>query len=130
MELICVVRDVYKALGEFEVKFMNKFGICVNEMIVLCSLSEERLSASKLSEKTGMRASHLSKVIRSAEDKNLITRKLGETDRRQMYFKLTDEGCKMLEFYDKNRMVIPDILTPIFWSKVKKEIIETDENKC
>ena len=57
--------------------------------------------------------SNTSKVIRSVEDKGLIERVLGEKDRRQMYFILTDEGRRKLEEIENEQIEIPELLQSI-----------------
>ena len=83
------MRDILKALNDFERDFERTHGVCLNEAAVLCSLKSGRLSASDIAAKVGLTPSHASKVIRSIERKGLVERVLGQHDRRQMYFDLT-----------------------------------------
>ena len=53
-----------------------------------------------------------SKVIRAVEDKGLIRRALGEVDKRQMYFSLTEAGKKRLNELDLDKVEIPEMLKP------------------
>ncbi len=59
--------------------------------------------------------SHASKVIRSVEDKGLLARKLGEQDKRQMYFTLTRKGKACLENIKEQGVEVPEWLAPLFF---------------
>lgn len=113
MKLICVLRDINKAMNELEEQMNSKYAVGLNEAMVLCSLSDGRLSATEIAEKTGMTTSHCSKVIKSVETKMLIERSLGKTDKRQMYFKLTTKGKTKLTEIKCNSLTLPDVLKPI-----------------
>lgn len=91
------MRDILKALNDFERDFERTHGVCLNEAAVLCSLKSGRLSASDIAAKVGLTPSHASKVIRSIERKGLVERVLGQQDRRQMYFDLTPCGRERLD---------------------------------
>ena len=104
MNTICKMRDIYKALSIFETAFEEVYGISLNEAMVLCALREAG---------TEMAPSHTSKVIRAVEDKGLIRRALGEVDKRQMYFSLTEAGKKRLNELDLDKVEIPEMLKPL-----------------
>lgn len=63
MEIACLMRDILKALNDFERDFERTHGVCLNEAAVLCSLKSGRLSASDIAAKVGLTPSHASKVI-------------------------------------------------------------------
>lgn len=88
------MRDIYKALAGFEAQFEEVYGLSLNEAMILCALQEaqKEMTSTDLSARTEMGTSHTSKVIRTVEEKGLIKRALGETDKRQMYFSLTPKG--------------------------------------
>lgn len=98
-------------MAEFETRFEKAYGLCLNEGMLLCSLSkEERLSSGKIAELLNLTASHTSKVIRLVEDKGFIERVPGDKDKRQMYFSLTPEGRKKLDTIDCDSVGIPEEL--------------------
>ena len=37
METLCRIRDIYRAIAEFEVKFMQEFDLSLNEGMLLCT---------------------------------------------------------------------------------------------
>lgn len=110
VKTLCKIRDVYRAISEFEVNFQNKYSICLNEGMLLCTLEDNRYSSSQIAERLGLTNSNASKVIKSLENKNLIKRILGEEDKRQMYFVISDKGQKMLNSIKCDEIEIPDQL--------------------
>lgn len=115
MNTICKMRDIYKALSVFETAFEEMYAISLNESMVLCALREagKEITSTAISERTEMAPSHTSKVIRTVEDKGLIRRSLGEVDKRQMYFSLTEAGKKRLDELDLDKVEVPEILKPL-----------------
>jgi DNA-binding MarR family transcriptional regulator len=108
------MKEIQKALNSFEEQLIKIHGLCLNEAMALCSLSDEKLSASDISEKTGLTNSHTSKIIKSIEEKRLIKRVLGEKDKRQMYFSITKQGKEKLALLKSQELQIPSIFEPIF----------------
>lgn len=97
MESFCKIRDVYRAITEFEAQFEKRYGLGLNEGSLLCALHEVgRLSSGDIAKQLNLTQSNTSKVIRAAENKGLIQRSLGDDDKRQMYFSLTPEGERCL----------------------------------
>ena len=115
MNTICKMRDIYRALSVFETAFEEMYAISLNEAMVLCALREagKEIASTAISERTEMAPSHTSKVIRAVEDKGLIRRALGEVDKRQMYFNLTEAGKKRLDELDLDKVEVPEILKPL-----------------
>lgn len=114
MKSLCIMKDIYKAISEFEVSFEQVHGVSLNEAMTLCTIGDSTLSASVIAEQTGLSASHSSKVLRSIEEKELIQRALGDRDKRQMYFSLSEEGRNRLEGMQCGTVSIPKILQPVF----------------
>ena len=109
METLCKIRDIYRAVAAFEAVFEKQHDLCLNEGMLLCSLSKtEKLSSGELAEALGL--TNTSKVIKSVETKELVERVLGNVDKRQMYFSLTKKGRKRLEEIKCDHLEIPDLL--------------------
>ena len=102
------MRDLLKGFSELENRLEETYGVSLNEAMVLCSVGAETVTA-------GMTSSHASKVIRSVEDKGLLARKLGEQDKRQMYFTLTRKGKACLENIKEQGVEVPEWLAPLFF---------------
>lgn len=93
MESICKLKDIYKALYNFEKEFAEKNGITINEGMILCCLKEGKpKSANELCDFVGLSNSRVSRVINTIETKGFIVREMGLTDKRQMIFTLSESG--------------------------------------
>ena len=60
---------LYRSLALLETRLSETYGLSLNEAMVLCSVGEETVMAGAVVERTGLTASHASKVIRSVEEK-------------------------------------------------------------
>lgn len=108
------MRELMKALSDFESQLMENHGVTLNEAIALCAIGDECVAASVISERTGLRPSHTSKVISSLESKKHVIRKLGKQDKRQMYLSLSASGKECLAKIRVHVFDIPPMLQPIF----------------
>ena len=114
IQCICVMRDLMQALAGIENNLMEVHGVSLNEAMVLCSIGTDTVTAGTIIACTGMTSSHTSKTIRSAEEKGLLTRSLGENDKRQMYFTLTQKGKDCLASIKERGVEVPQWLAPMF----------------
>ena len=110
---LCKIRDVYKAISEFEVDFQKLHDLGMNEGMLLCSLNTQKYSSNELADKLGLSNSNTSKIIKSVEKKGLIERIIGEEDKRQMYFTLTNSGRKKMEQIKCSIFDIPELLRSV-----------------
>ena len=108
------MRELFKALSELENNLMEVNGVTLNEGMVLCSIGHDTLTASTICQLTGLLPSHASKVLRSIEKKELVVRSMGDTDKRQMKFSLTQKGLACLEGIRVNELKIPEMLQVFF----------------
>lgn len=114
METLCKIRNLYRAIAEFEIRFEKVHHLCLNEGMLLCCLSKKRrLSSGEIAEQLGLTNSNTSKVIRAVEEKGYIERNLGDSDRRQMYFSLTKEGKAVLKEMECCHIEIPELLKSV-----------------
>lgn len=111
METLCKIRDLQRAVNRFEGIFEERYGICLNEGMALCTLSKvERMCPGELGERMGLTPSNMSKVLRSAEEKGLVARELCCRDRRQTFYALTDTGRELLRSVDCQAIEPPELL--------------------
>ncbi|MEG1563066.1 MAG: winged helix DNA-binding protein [Bacteroides sp.] len=115
MKTICKMREVLKALAQFETAFEKEYLLTLNEAMVLCALEEAKgkITSTAIAERIGMCTSLASKNIRSVEDMGLIERTMGQTDKRQMYFSLTPAGELRLQELTLDKVEVPDLLKPV-----------------
>ena len=75
METLCKIRDVYRAIAEFEVQFTQMYDLSLNEGMLLCTLlNTPKLTSSEIAEALGLSASNTSKVIRFFSSRRRHTR--------------------------------------------------------
>ncbi|HIY37179.1 MAG TPA: MarR family transcriptional regulator [Candidatus Paraprevotella stercorigallinarum] len=115
MKRLCQIRDLQRAVYLFELQFEKKYGISLNEGMVLCSLSKTAsLSSGELGELLGLSSSNTSKVICSVEKKGYVERVVGTKDKRNMYFSLTASGRDLLDNVSDETVEMPDSLRALF----------------
>lgn len=111
---LCRIREIQREILHFETDFEHLFGISLNEGMALCSLREcGCLKSGDVCSRLGLTGSNTSKILRSIEDKGLVTRGLGETDHRQMIFSITDKGIALLDEIGQRDMEFPPLLRKI-----------------
>lgn len=110
VKTLCKIRDLYRSIAEFEVGFQEKYDLCLNEGMLLCTLGENKLTSSELAEVLGLTPSNTSKVIKSVENKGFIKRNIGKSDKRQMHFTLTKNGREALDNLKCTQLSLPLIL--------------------
>lgn len=111
MEKLCRIRDLRQAVAHFEADFERRYGISLNEGMVLCSLKEGgSLSSGELCELLGLTPSNASKVIAAAERKGLIARVLGQKDKRRMFFSITERGGEVIGGISCDEIPMPEAL--------------------
>ena len=114
MEDLCKIRDVYRAIAEFETQFMQQYNLSLNEGMLLCTLlNTPRLTSGEIAEALGLTCSNTSKLIRSVEEKKLIARIIGKVDKRQMHFSLTAEGKEQITAIKSTTHEMPELLQQI-----------------
>lgn len=110
-DTLCRIRDLQRAINRFEAGFEERYGVCLNEGMALCTLSKtERMCPGELGERMGLTPSNMSKVLRAAEGKGLLRRELCCEDRRQTYYSLTEAGRKLLRSLDCGSVEMPGVL--------------------
>jgi len=114
VEDICVIKEIYRMLYQFEKDFQESHAVSINDAMVLCCLKNGgEKSAGEICEFVGLSNSRVSKVLCSVEDNGYISRRLGSTDRRQMFFSLTEKGKKKLDDMMGKKMHFSDLLKNI-----------------
>ena len=118
MEPICAIKDIYKALYQFEKSFTENNDITINEAMVLCCLKDDSVRcASGISEYIGLSNSRVSKIITSVENKGYIKRDINREDKRQMFFSLTPKGKEKIV-----QMMNVDLQLDSFFSQLRESL--------
>ena len=114
MELICQIKDIYKALYSFEKEFAKKFGMTINEGMLLCCMKDMREhSANEIVGFIGLSNPRVSKIITSVEKKGWIVRKMGVNDKRKMIFSLTKVGEKVIKEMETIQISLDGVLAKL-----------------
>lgn len=114
VKCICVMRDVVMAMSELENGIIDNLGLTLNEAMTLCAIGEHSIAASVVADRTGMRASHCSKIVSALERRKLVCRSIDKHDKRQINIALTAAGRERLNSLKEYEMVVPEILAPVF----------------
>lgn len=111
MEPLCKIRDIYRAISEFEEQFEKVYNLCLNEGMLLCSLlKEDMITSGELALLLSLTHSNTSKVIASVEKKGFVKRIPDKVDRRQMRLTLTPAGRARIESIHCNPPELPEML--------------------
>ena len=114
METLCKIREINRAVAAFEAEMERTYNLCLNEGMLLCCLSKtSKLSSGEIADSLGLTTSNTSKVIKSVENKDMVKRVIGNTDKRQMYFSLTSKGKEALSVINCDNIKLPDLLKDI-----------------
>lgn len=114
MEPICRIKEIYKALYQFEKAFAERHGITINEAMLLCCLKQGGArTAGDLCEFVGLSNPRVSKVIATVESKGYIQRRIGSHDRRQMLFSLTDLGAAKIRRMQQSAMGFDELFAQL-----------------
>jgi DNA-binding MarR family transcriptional regulator len=111
---ICKMRELNEALSQLEGQLVDAVGITLHESFILCCVDNDKLTPSEIATLTGLKASHTSKLIASAEKRHLLKRHIGREDKRQYKISLTNEGKALLEDLKALQLDVPDALKPFF----------------
>lgn len=108
---LCRIRDVYRAILDFEQYFEQHYDLNLNEAMLLCTLSgHPSQTAGEVAEALRLTNSNASKVIASAEALKLIKRQMCKDDKRRMRFSLTAFGEERLARLQADDIEVPEIL--------------------
>ncbi|TCN70064.1 MarR family winged helix-turn-helix transcriptional regulator [Acetobacteroides hydrogenigenes] len=113
MNSICKLKDIYKALHEFEASFLKQYGITVNEGIILCMLGDGPLKVGDICADCSLSNSRLSKVLGSLEKKGYVQRTIDPNDRRVVMVELTPIGIEKRSTMSEEQVCIPDALSKL-----------------
>ncbi len=110
-QCISEIRNIYQAISGFEHKLEKAFGTNINELMLLCTLSEQDdMTSGEIAEALNLTASNASKVIASMEKKNCVERHMCKNDKRCMRFNLTDKGRELLSRVNCKDVQVPEDL--------------------
>lgn len=105
---LCKIRDLQRAITEYEQSLVSRYSITLNEGMTLLLLRRHHsLHPTQIAAMLRISMSGTSKIIRSIEDKQLIARTVCPNDRRHMCFTLTPAGADLLTLLDAEPIPLP-----------------------
>lgn len=113
VKCICLMRRLVQSLQNLEGQIQGSVGCDLNQVMILCIISEMPISSSEIAQKIGLLPAHTSKILSSIEDQHLIVRSFGKEDKRKVFFELTPEGHKKLNEIKSLNLEIPELIRPL-----------------
>ena len=118
MNLICRIKEIYKALYLFEREFAEEHNMTINEAMLLCCMKDEHPhSANEIAEFIGLSNPRVSKIITSTEERGWIVRKMGTEDKRKMIFTLSAQGKEAMKTITEQHIHLNDTLLKLIGDK-------------
>lgn len=102
------------AVKGMELQLVESCGVSLKEVLALCAIGNETVTASDIVQRTGLRSSHVSKVTGHLEEQAFLVRSFGNEDKRNVFFSLTHKGISCLEKVRFHSFEVPLLLRPIF----------------
>ncbi|MFO7978026.1 MAG: MarR family transcriptional regulator [Bacteroidales bacterium] len=92
----CQIKQVLRRLQKLEALLKKSHNLSLDEGIVLCCLSQRCNCQGNIAGETGLTPTQASRVLARLEEKQLIERSIGQADKRQMVFSLSEQGQALL----------------------------------
>ena len=72
MDTLCLIRDIYRSIGDFEANFQQTHDLCLNEGMLLCTSQKGKLSSGEIAEALGTSRVVVSRVLKDLEKQGFI----------------------------------------------------------
>ncbi len=111
MESLCKIRDLYRAIYDFENYFEKKYNLSLNEGMLLCCLKDsDRITSGEIASSLNLSGPNTSKLIKLIESKGLMSRYIDENDRRLTLLQITPKGVEKIKSIKCDQIEIPEII--------------------
>lgn len=107
---LCSIRKIQTALKRFEETLKEKTGLSLNDALCLCSIGKDIHEPGALSKQLELSPSRLTRILDTLDKRGYISRRISDTDRRNIWVDLTDKGTNIIEEYQCADIRIPDEL--------------------
>lgn len=107
---LCSIRKIQTALRKFEETLKEETGLSLNDALCLCSIGKDIHEPGALSKQLELSPSRLTRILDTLEKRGYISRRISDTDRRNIWVNLTDKGKSIIEDYQCADIRIPDEL--------------------
>lgn len=106
---LCSIRDIYKAIGEFEQQFHKQYRVHFHEAMIMCLLSEEAHTAEEIMEKSGIAEPVVRQALQALEALKLID-KTRCADDQNFSYALTGLGNEKIDVIKTSELPLSDML--------------------
>lgn len=115
------MRDLVIALHQLEDQLLSKYGIGLNEAMIVCAVSGEVVASTEIADRIGQRAPNTSKLLSALVRKGLIKGQSLRSDKRKSLYRLTPDGTILLEQLKSSPLDIPELLHPLYAAQTAEE---------
>lgn len=95
------IKESWRQLQKFDHLLKSSHNLSLDEVILLCCISENCKCQGDIARETGLTPTQASRVLSSLEKKALIERALDKDDKRKMIFTINPQGSDKLEQVSK-----------------------------
>lgn len=118
---ICAMRELFVGLNAVEAQLEDKAGIDLQQALVLCCISGQKIASTEIARALNMRTPMVSKNLAILEQQALVVRHIGVEDKRRMFFTLSDKGEQTMAILRNLQLAIPTDLQPLFTCVAERE---------
>lgn len=118
---ICAMRELFVGLNAVETQLEDKAGIDLQQALVLCCISGQKIASTEIARALNMRTPMVSKNLAILEQQALVVRHIGVEDKRRMFFTLSDKGEQTMAILRNLQLAIPTDLQPLFTCVAERE---------
>ena len=97
---ICVIHRIQQAVRVYEDNLKERIGISLNECLCLCAVQEGFCEPATIARQLNLSPSRLSRILDNMECKELITRAINKSNRRNITVTSTEKGTELLAMLD------------------------------
>lgn len=109
MNKFCTLKSVFKEIYTFEQTLQKTFGLTINEIMTLCSISTGRPTSSAIAKELGVSFPRMSKIISELENKGFIKKNADKTDKRKTILSLSIKGKSKMSSIKESSVAFPQI---------------------
>lgn len=107
---LCALRKIQTALKQYEDQLRSDTGLSLNEALCLCSINRGFQEPGIIAREMELSPSRLTRILDGLEEHQLVERKMGGEDRRNISLSLTYSGRELLMKYKCSEINLPEIL--------------------
>ncbi len=107
---LCSIRKLQTAIRTFEENLKKETGLSLNDALLLCATRKGINEPGALAKELELSPSRLTRVLDTLEKRDLIVRKVSQTDRRGISVSLTEAGQELIGNYSCSGIQVPEEL--------------------